>query len=207
VVLSGIAGHAADTFALEAMTAPARIVLDDGRLTVCTVKAPLHQVMGEISRLNGVRLRWLDPDVGREEVSVEFAGLPLAEAVRRILRETNFLLLYVPHGEGTQLSQIWIASRRKDGAQPVYERQPDPQAEATPIVGEPTAESAPPLDAVIQAAMSAQDLSSRLSALMYLGQHAQEDEKVREILSQLSSTDHNSQVRDFASEVLALQRR
>jgi hypothetical protein len=207
VVLSRITGYVVDPLAQEAMKTPTRIALWDGKLTISTMKAPLYQVMEEISQLHGTQLRWMDPDVGEEEVSVEFTALPLAEAVGRILRETNFLLLYALDDKGTQLTQIWIASRKKDGEQPVHERQPDPQVETTPIVEKPAEESAPPLDAAIQTAMSAQDLSSRMSALMYLGHHAQEDERVREILSQLSSNDHNPQVRDFASEVLARQGR
>src|SRR5262245_51753898 len=63
---------------------PAKIVLQDGKLTTRVMGMPLRQVMEEVSRVSGAQIRWLSV-VGEETVSVEFSALPFSEALRRIL--------------------------------------------------------------------------------------------------------------------------
>ena len=84
-------------------------------------------------------------------MSVEFTALPLADGVRRLLRATNFLLVYVPSNEGTRLTQIWIASRG-DGGPPGRDRSPAPHAPPLPAAEEPAAAVEQSLEAPMETA-------------------------------------------------------
>jgi hypothetical protein len=180
-----------------------KITLQDGKLTAHIVRAPLRQVMEEVSRLSGAQVRWMDPHRGEREISVEFTDLPFSEALRRLLREENFMIYFAPTGQGTRLSQIWILSREKARDQPIRKEQPLPQAKTTPLAEQPAEVTEQPLDLAIETAMSDEDLSSRLRAIEDLGHYAQEDARARQILSGLVHNDSNPQVRDVASTALA----
>src|SRR5262245_19422849 len=80
---------------------PGQMTFHNGQLTARIATAPLRQVMTEISQLSGVQVRWMDAAVGEQAVSVECRNLALAEAVRRLLRATNFLLIFASSGEDT----------------------------------------------------------------------------------------------------------
>jgi len=191
------------TYALDpvATNLPGTITLHDDMLTVRVKAVPLQQVMEEVSRLSGAQIRWLSQD-GEEPVSAEFPALPFSEALRRILGERNFLLFYTsPRGE-TKLTQIWISSGGQAGRQPVLTRQPVPQGKTTQVTEGPDEETAQALEVVIQTALNDEDLSSRLGAIEYLGHYAQEDPRVKAILSQLAQSDNNPQVQDVASAML-----
>jgi hypothetical protein len=82
------------------------MTFQDGQLTARIATSPLRQVIEEISHLSGVQVRWMDAEVGEQAISVECRDLALAEAVRHMLRATNFLLVYAPRDEGTRLTQI-----------------------------------------------------------------------------------------------------
>jgi hypothetical protein len=66
--------------------------------------------MEEMSRVSGARVRWLSDQAEEKRVSVEFTALPLPEALRRILREMNFLLFYTSTGNSVKLTEVWILS-------------------------------------------------------------------------------------------------
>jgi hypothetical protein len=192
-----------DALASSPVDVPGQITFQDGKLTARIAMVPLRQVMEEISRLSGAQVRWMDAEVGEQTVSIEFTAVPLSEAVRRILSARNFLLWYAAHGEGTRLTQIWIASREDGGGQPMLDRQPAPPP---PPTGENPAEAVgPPLEVLIQMATGDEDLASRLSAIEELGSAAPQDAKVREILADLADHDSNPQVRDAAATVLGGQ--
>jgi hypothetical protein len=182
--------------------APGQIAFEDGKLTVRSSTAPLRQLIDEISRLSGVQVRWMDAEVREQAVSVEFTALPLSEAVQRILRVTNFLLMYAHRDEGTQLTQIWIASREDAGGQPGRNPQPAPTEPPPPTAEEPAEAAAQPLEDLMQTAMGDADLASRLSAIEELGSATSQDGRVREILAELADHDSNPQVRDAASMML-----
>jgi hypothetical protein len=184
-----------------AATFPGQLTFQGGKLTARVMGASLRQVMEEVSRLSGAQVRWLNQN-GEELVSVEFTDLSFSEALRRILREKNFLLFYTATGRETRLAQIWISSGGKAEEQLVLKRQPTPQEETTAVVQEPSEDVAPPLEILIQTAVSDEDHSLRLSAIESLGEHAQENLRVREILSHLAHNDSNPQVRDIASAML-----
>jgi len=190
-----------------AMNLPGRITLQDGKLTVRILEAPLWQVMAEVSRLSGVQVQWMDSEVRQQEVSVEFTDLSLSEAVRRILRANNFLLLYPSSGEETPLTQIWIASRGEGSGRPVLKQSSVPQVsvphvQTAPVAEAPAEDSEQSLDALIETAMGEADLAARLSAIGELGSHASDDARIRELLADLADHDPHPQVRDAASMLL-----
>ena len=180
----------------------------DGQLTASIATAPLRQVIGEISHLSGVQVRWMDAAVGEQAVSVEFRDLGLVEAVRRLLRATNFLLVYAPLDEDTRLTQISIASR-EDGGLPERHRPPAPPAPLPPTADEPAAAPEEPataeelsLETLIETTTDEADLATRLSAIGALGSYVQHDARVRDIMKDLANHDPNPQVRDAAAMLL-----
>jgi hypothetical protein len=149
--------------------------------------------MEEVSRMSGVQVRWLSGQPEEKRVSVEFTALPLPEALERILVGTNFLLFYASVGEGTTLTQLWISSK------------PIPSSVSQGEDAAKTKEegNSPPVDVLIQTAVSRQETAVRVEAVARLGEHASTDSKVEAILSRLASDDDNPQVRAAAAEVLA----
>ena len=214
VLSTGLVGS---TYALgpAAMTLPGQVALQDEKLTAQLVAAPLRQVMEEVSRLSGARVRWLGRQTEEKPVSVGFTALPLPEALRRILGETNFLLFYTSVGESTALTQIWILSKGTGGRQPGLTSQPTAQAKAQPQPAPGstsqrthTVERQAELDAIsvdtlIETAISTLEPSVRVEAVARLGGYAPADPKVEGILSHLAANDGNPQVQAAASEVLA----
>jgi hypothetical protein len=192
---------------------PRQITLHDGRLTVQVVATPLRQVMEEMSRVSGARVRWLGDHAEEKLVSVEFTALPLPEALRRILREMNFLLFYTSTRNSTKLTEVWIlsgigrsqAERTPALASPVKASLPIPDSasQSEEAVDRQAEFAAMPLETLIQTAVGTADPSLRIEAIAYLGRRAAEDSTAENILSHLASNDSNPQVREAASEVLA----
>jgi hypothetical protein len=209
------AGSVDAAYALDptAVTLPGQITLQDGRLTAQVVATPLRQVMEEMSRLSGARVRWVSGQAKEKPVSVEFTALPLPEALRRILREMNFLLFYTSTGNSVKLTEIWISSVIGEG-QPRRIPPPASQVKAPLPIPDSASQSeeamdrqaefaAMPLEILIQTAVGTADSPLRIEAIAHLGGRAAEDPKVEGILSHLASNDSDPQVREAASEVLA----
>jgi len=192
---------------------PRQITLQDGRLTAQVVATPLRQVMEEMSRVSGARVRWLSGQAEENPVSVEFTAIPLPEALRRILKEMNFLLFYTSTGNSTKLTEVWILSgigKSQVGHTPTPvspEMVPLPIADSTSQSEEAEDRQAQfaamPLEILIQTAVGTSDPPLRIEAIAYLGRRAAEDSTVERILSHLASNDSNPQVRAAAAEVLA----
>lgn len=184
-------------YALDpAATLPGQIALQDGKLTAQLTATPLRQVMEEVSRVSGARVRWLRGQAEERLVSANFTALPLPEALRRILGETNFLFFYTSVGENTKPTQIWISSKTQP--RPVF----DSAAQSKESVAGQVESDAIPVDTLILDAVSG-DLSLRVDAIASLGGYAQTDPRVKGILSHLASNDSNPQVRAAAAEVLS----
>ena len=202
LILGSAPLHITQAFGAASGNFPGEIRLQDGKLTARIKVAPLRQVMEEISRLSGARVRWLSQG-GDEPVSVEFPPLPFPEALRRILGEKNFLLFYSSSGEGPRLARIWISSKGKPGGQGVFTLQPVPEGRTTsPPADDLTPRVGENIDALIQTAMHDQDPLVRLDAITQLGGYAQEDARVKAILSQVARSDSNPQVQEAAAEML-----
>ena len=214
VLSTGLVGS---TYALgpAAMTLPGQVALQDEKLTAQLVAAPLRQVMEEVSRLSGARVRWLDRQAEEKPVSVGFTALPLPEALRRILKETNFLLFYTSEGTSTTLTQIWISSKETDEEPPgltpqpttqvkvLLQPAPDSASQSEDAVKEQDELNSISVDTLIETAISTLEPSVRVEAVARLGGYAPADPKVEGILSHLASNDSNPQVQAAASEVLA----
>jgi hypothetical protein len=208
LVLGSLPGGTADARGSAPVEIPGQITFQDGQLTARFGGASLWQVMAEVARLSGVQVRWMDTAVKERALSVEFYNLTLAEGVRRMLRAHNVLLVYTPSGEGTRLTQIWIASR-EDGGLPGRDRPSAPPVLPPPTIEEPAATmeqsmagTEPPLEALIQIATEEADLAARLNAIGALGNHAPHDARIREFLEDLADHDSHPQVRDTASMLL-----
>lgn len=167
---------------------PGRLTLRDGKLTAHVSAAPVRQVMQEVSSLTGARVLWLGHAEDRK-VSVDFTDLPLADALRRILGESNFMLFYTSRGKETWLSEIWVSAPSAGRGQPVAAAPAPPPTQAPAQL--------------MQTALYGQDLSSRLNAIKRIKKFAQADPRVRSILSQLSRSAAEPEVREAAENALA----
>jgi hypothetical protein len=79
----------------------------DGRLSVTAEKARLAEILQAIARLTGMEVR--GAEALDEEVSVQFSGLALGEALKRLLLHVNHLVLEDTSTEegGTRLI-VWV---------------------------------------------------------------------------------------------------
>lgn len=196
--------------------------LHEGLLTAQVTAAPLPQVMSEMSRLSGARVVWLgQPDT--RQVSVTFTALPVAEAIERVLGVNNFLLVYASTADKARLKEIWIATRHSSiqtGIHPAPESVPMPEGitlnegdaelapESAPMPDELTAseveaELAKTLESQLDTALHGADRDSRIEAIGFLGGLVEQDSRIRPLLQQLSSSEHDPQVRTAAAEMLA----
>ena len=192
-----------------------RLAFRDGDLTAEIVAAPLHAVMTEISKLTGAEVRWLGQHAD-ERVSSTFTGMPLHEALERILKR-NFTLSYAASG---LLTDIWILSRA-NGEEPTAGLQATAAATDRFIVADegrtnpptgrnqPRARMAPdvgleevPVASNAGIDIAEQPLPARREVVALLAMHADKDGAAREILSHVASTDADPQVREIASMAL-----
>jgi hypothetical protein len=196
--------------------------LHDGLLTAQVTTTPLSQVLSEMSRLSGARIVWLgQPDT--RQVSVTFTALPVTEAIERVLGANNFLLVYTSTDEKARLKEIWITTRYSSTPtviHPVSASAPMPgetipnegdteltQA-STPTPEEPTAneseaELAKMLESQLDTALQGTDRDRRIEAIGFLGGLIEQDPRIRPLLQQLSTSEHDPQVRTAAAEVLS----
>lgn len=196
--------------------------LHDGLLTAQVTTTPLSQVLSEMSRLSGARVVWLG-QADHRQVSVTFTALPVAEAIERILGANNFLLVYTSTAEKARLKEIWITTRHSSTPtviHPVSASAPMP-GEATPnegdteltqasaptpeepLANESEAELAKTLESQLDTASQGTDRDRRIEAIGFLGGFIEQDPRIRSLLQQLSTSEHDPQVRTAAAEVLA----
>ena len=89
---------AAAALALMAVAAPVhaddafRLSLDAGRLSLHAEAVPLQRVLDEVYRLTGIRVRVDGRDA--EVVTAAFERLTVDDAIRRLLRDRDFVLVY-----------------------------------------------------------------------------------------------------------------
>jgi hypothetical protein len=188
----------------------------DGRLTARVVAAPLHEVMAEIGRLTGAKVRWLN-QYGDERVSLQLADVPLDVALEKILQK-NFTLSYASSGI---LTGIWISSRgtggepaggpqagavtnrliavEDRGEPPTGRNQPRARTDPGAGLGDEPAPSRAGID------VAEQPLSVRMEAVELLAMHADEDEGAREVLAHMAASDVDLQVRAIASKALGVR--
>jgi hypothetical protein len=141
------AGESAADSEGAAVEAPALLYRDD-RLTANVSRMSMHALLSEIGRQSGARIRM--EGVADRDVSVRVTGMPLPEALRRILGEENFTLIYgralpasgEPGGAGLREIQVFgdggtgVTTQRLTAAPPPAPTAAAGQAEAnTAIAG------------------------------------------------------------------------
>lgn len=178
------------------------IAIHDGKLTAQVVLAPIREVIDRVAELSEAQVRWLSQDDPEEAVSVDFADLPLSEALKKILGEKGFMLDSSSTEEGRAQPQIWIFSRAHGERPPVLPSTPD-EGEGTVS---PSDDEPPPIvqdvDGLIQVALQDPKHLERLDAITQLGGFAQGDQRVKTVLSEVARSDDNHQVREAAKELL-----
>src|SRR5215813_2319401 len=132
-------------------------------------------------------------------MSEEFTALPVADALRRLLKGRNFLLFSTTTGKETKLTQIWISACGQMGNQPGLKLPSVPQQQTTPMPGSaPAPQSgeavseeraeldALPLETLLQVARLNQNPSVRIDAIGRLAGYIRDDSRVQVILSQMA---------------------
>jgi HEAT repeats len=142
-VLVGMAGAA--TAAAEER--PFSLTVVEGRLSLEAHEAPLQELLDEVSERSGIRIRLDEPDQTQEPVTLELTAVPLEEALRRLLREKSFVLVYSP----AALAEARVYGRRRAPAQ-------DPTPGPADIGARPEGE---PNDGSSVAGLRTQALTSR----------------------------------------------
>jgi hypothetical protein len=199
--LGGPSASAASEAEPAAVNFPGKITLLDGKLTAQVVSAPLRQVMEEVSKLSGAQVHWLSHE-DDTMVSMEFVDLPFSEALRRILGEKNFAFSFTSTKTGERLLQIWVFSNKQAEGQTVLTSLSLPQGGVPLLHNDFTAPVEQDNDILIQIALLDQDPLARLDAITQLGGYAQEDQRLKMILSQVADNDSNRQVQEAAKELL-----
>ena len=124
-----------------------------------------------------------------ESVSVQFANTPLPRALKLILGEKNFLLLYSSAKEEAKLTQIWIVPARRENRQ---------SAQASLVrVNTIT------LRGLQSVALRGQNLSARVQAVEQLKGYARTDPRAKNVLSRVARVADNLHVRQAAATALA----
>jgi hypothetical protein len=97
VVLASLAGPAG--LRADEDVPPVTLRVSEGRLSLDARDAPLQTILDEIGDRTGLRVRFDDPaqaQIGDELVTVSFERVPVEEALRRLLRGRDFVLVYSP---------------------------------------------------------------------------------------------------------------
>jgi len=178
--VGNVQGAATDKF-------PGKLLFQDGKLTAQITGTPLRQVIEEIGRLSGARVRWLGP-VAEEPVTVAFTNTSLSRALRLILGERNFLLLYASAEADAQLNQIWISPAQHGTGQLT-------QASLVRV-------SAGTLWKLQRTALRGQNLSARFQAVEQLKRYAQTDARAKAALSRVARAAEDLFIRQTAARAL-----
>jgi hypothetical protein len=205
----------------KATAFPGALTLQDGKLTARLAAVPLRQVITEISRLSGAQVSWLGQQ-DESPVSADFSALPVVEALERLLRRKNFLLLYASSAQDARLTQIWISSVKTapEFSLTVSQTAPPLQSQASIDEPEPDVEdedsgTAPEeefddsqaqarmIDAALERVTTSQSSARSAETIEMLEGYAQEDPRIRATLTQLAHDSSDLFVQRTAAEALA----
>jgi hypothetical protein len=73
-----------------------RIRFAHGLISVDVENVPLRSLLGEVSRVSGVSIAYIGSERVDPKVSARFQDLPLEEGIKRLLRDSDYLLIYEP---------------------------------------------------------------------------------------------------------------
>jgi len=110
-----------------APTAPVSVEVRAGRLSVRSEGAPLRAILDRVAAATGVVIHSAEPL--DEPTSIELRDMPIDEALRRLLRSRNTLIVY---GQEGAPSAVYVLADRGGSAPPVPEsgRPAQPMAES-----------------------------------------------------------------------------
>jgi hypothetical protein len=120
---------------------------------------------------------------------VQFAETPLPRALKLILGEKNFLLLYTSAKGDAKLTQIWISPAGRGTTQGT--------------LASPVRVRASTLWSLQQAALAGQNLSARFQAVEQLKTYAQTDARAKAALSEVARNAKTPFIRRAAARALA----
>lgn len=216
IIIAGILGSMFTAARIEAATFASTLHFARGLVTAQVQTVPLRQVLTELSHQSGVQVRWLNAG-GSEPVSADFHQLPLVEALRRLLPQQNFLLLY----HASQLQQIWITSVGQGSGEPLtipklHSSATRDDADDTKADEEKQSENEEedeneeaqlsPQQAFTQAqdlALHGKNMARRLDALKWLANEGKDHPQSHAMLFQLANDSTDPAMQALAKELLA----
>lgn len=96
---------------------PTLAIAEDGRVTASLREVPLSTVLELIARKANIKFN--DTHISLSyPVSAEFRKLPLDQALKVLLREESYLLVYSRTGDRVRLQNVWVLGRGKAWALP-----------------------------------------------------------------------------------------
>ncbi|MDH3632791.1 MAG: HEAT repeat domain-containing protein [Gammaproteobacteria bacterium] len=91
-----VSGNASSSYDAAVVPAEIRVEIENGQLNLEARDAPLHQVMHEIGKIAGFQTVLVGSFVEPLLVSVSFENLPVREAVERLVRAENRIIVFAP---------------------------------------------------------------------------------------------------------------
>ena len=91
-----VSGNASSSNDAAVVPAEIRVEIESGRLSLEASDAPLHQVMREIGEIAGFETVLVGSFTEPLLVSASFDNLPVREAVERLVRAENRIIVYAP---------------------------------------------------------------------------------------------------------------
>lgn len=85
----------------------------EGSLSASIVDTPLDEILDLLSRRTGATIAWIAPR-SASRATLSFRGLPLTEAIARLLARHNYTLLFTHDGTGRPRLEVRIGSPIED---------------------------------------------------------------------------------------------
>ncbi len=83
------------------------MIFREGKLTVNMPSTTLNQAMKEFSRITGIEVLWQEPELSKQ-VTLGFKDRPVVEAVKHILNDENYMLLFSSQDREQIINRIII---------------------------------------------------------------------------------------------------
>jgi len=174
------------------------LTVSDGRVSLDARDAPLQAILDEIGDRTGLRVRFDEPgtaQIGDELVTLTLDAVPVEEALRRLLRERDFVLVYAPG----RPAEAHVYSRSAEAA----------GGEAPPAASVSSAPPAEPVDrngaaALRNEALGNPDPAARARALEGLAASA-DQKATRDTLLEVLEREHVPGLLRRALDIVGLQ--
>lgn len=100
---------AVDASPIKAATMSVRY--QQATLSVTAENAPLHALMTDIALQAGIKVTFHEPETRNRAVTQQFSGMPLEQALKRILRD-NYVFSFIRQADGsTRLTEVSIGNK------------------------------------------------------------------------------------------------